>query len=303
MMNRIETIGIISFKPNLKPLRIEFDYVGSDHSCVFSLHYDTSLHDKFLSENKGSLLLETSSYIELEEYVETLPSNDNWQRNIFLNHIEKMNYAIDLLRYSYNKGNFTNAFQLRNIGEHDFLFHKLLVNNIQSSSTVKISYGESDFPHIDIKDLAKSVPFEWRMFTRAKDLLNLGFFNESLIIAFNLLDYCVQKTIKSLMINLTSEKEKDQFLKQVKEQRLKTYLGPLFKTLTGKNFYNKKITEKMIDKINFKRNKIVHDGQNCSYEEVCESLKIILFTIQGLNENGTQNFEIPVDIIFCGHRI
>lgn len=298
-MYKLETIGIINFKPNLKPLKFEFNPLGSEHKCTFSLHYDTSLHDKFLSENKGSLLLESSSYIELVEIVETIPSNINWQNYVFLNHIEKMNYAIDLLRFSYNRGNFTNAFQLRNIGEHDFLFHKLLLNDIMSSSTLKISYGDGEFPPIEIKELAKFVPFEWRMFTRAKDLLNLGFFNESLIISFNLLDYCVQKTIKSLMINASSEKEKDQLLKQIKEQRLKTYLGPLFKTLTGNNFYNKKITEKMIDKLNSKRNKIVHDGQNCTYEEVCESLKTILFTIQGLNENGNQNFEIPIDIIFC----
>ena len=139
---------------------------------------------------------------------------------------------------------------------------------------------------------------EWRTLSRAKDLVHLGFFNESLIIAFNLLDYCVQKTIKSLMTNLTSDQEKEQLLRQIKEQRLKIYLGPLFKTLTGKTFYDNKITENNLDKLNSKRNKIVHDGQNCTYEEVCESLKTIFNVIQGLNDRGNQKFEIPIDIIF-----
>ena len=100
------------------------------------------------------------------------------------------------------------------------------------------------------------------------------------------------------MTNLTFDSEKEQLLRQIKEQRLKTYLGPLFKTLTGKEFYNKKITEQKLEKLNSKRNKIVHSGQNCSYEEVCESLQTIFHAIQGLNERANQKFEIPMEIIF-----
>lgn len=188
-------------------------------------------------------------------------------------------------------------FRIRNIGEQDFLFHKLYINNRHNSSKLYASYKDKTASHVEIEKLSNTVPFEWRTFSRAKDLLHLGFFNESLIVAFNLLDYCVQNTIKSLMTNLTTDSEKEQLLRQIKEQRLKTYLGSLFKTLTGKTFYDTKITENKLDKLNSKRNKIVHNGQNCTYEEVCESLKTVLYAIQGLNDKGNQKFEIPIEII------
>lgn len=296
-MNKIHTIGIINFRPNVEPLEIEFNYPDEKKEYVFKLHYDNTIYDSFLSENKGKIFLETASYVELEEYSEKIPKRKALDNNIFLNHIEKINYAIDLIRYSYKDGKFTDMFRIRNIGEQDFLFHKLIINNKHLISSLSASYGDKTASHVEIEKLSESVPFEWRTFTRAKDLLHLGFFNESLIVAFNLLDYCVQKTIKSLMVNLDSESEKEQLLKQIKEQRLKTYLGSLFKTLTGQSFYDNDITENKLDKLNTKRNKIVHSGQNCDYEEVCESLKTVFYAIQGLNKRGNQNFEIPFEFI------
>ncbi len=297
-MNKIHTIGIINFRPNIAPLEINFNYPGEKKEYIFRLHYDSSIYDRFLFDNKGNISLETSSYVELEEYSERIPKLKKLNENIFLNHIEKINYAIDLIRFSYKDGKLTGNLRLRNIGKYDFLFHKLIINNNNQTSTLSVSYGDKIASHVEIENLSNIVPFEWRTFTRAKDLLLLGFFNESLIVGFNLLDYCVQKTIKSLMINLSTDKEKEELLRQIKEQRLKTYLGSLFKTLTGKDFFNEKITEKKLHKLNSKRNKIVHSGQNCDYEEVCESLEVIFHAIQTLNEKGNQKFKIPFDIIF-----
>lgn len=300
-MNKIHTIGIINFRPNVEPLEFVFKYPGENKEYVFRLHYDSSTYDRFLSEEKGMIFLETSSYVEMEEYVEEAPKIKALDKSIFLNHIEKINYAIDLIRFSYKEGKFTNMLRIRNIGEHDFLFHKLIVNDKRASTSYSASYGDKTASHIEIEKLSESVPFEWRTFTRAKDLLHLGFFNESLIIGFNLLDYCVQKTIKSLMSNLTNDFEKEQLLRQIKEQRIRTYLGSLFKALTGIDFYDEKITEKKVEKLNLKRNKIVHSGQNCSYNEVCESLQTIFYTIQRLNERANQKFEIPFEIILYKH--
>lgn len=296
-MNIIHTIGIINFRPNVEPLKFKFNYPSEKKEYVFKLHYDSTVYDRFLSEYKERIFLETSSYIELEEYAEKVPKIKDLDKSIFLNHIERINYAIDLIRFSYNEGKITNLFRIRNIGEQDFIFHKLMINNKLESSCISASYGDKTASHVKIEELSESVPFEWRTFTRAKDLLHLGFFNESLIIGFNLLDYCVQKTIKSLMTNLISDSEKEQLLRQIKEQRLKTYLGTLFKTLTGKEYYNNTITEKKLDKLNSSRNNIVHNGKNCNYEEVCESLQTIFFAIQGLNERANQSFKIPIDII------
>jgi hypothetical protein len=142
------------------------------------------------------------------------------------------------------------------------------------------------------------VPFEWATFSKSIDLLDFGFYNESLIIAFNLLDYCIQKTIKSLMVNLKSEKEKDELLRQIKEQRIKTYLGPLFKTLTGSTIFDSNLTLKDIEKINKLRNDVVHSGKDCNYENVKQSLVTIYKAIKALSIKGQQNFKIPDEIIF-----
>jgi hypothetical protein len=40
------------------------------------------------------IFLETSSYVELEEYVEEALKIEALDKSIFLNHIEKINYAI-----------------------------------------------------------------------------------------------------------------------------------------------------------------------------------------------------------------
>lgn len=292
-MNKIQTIGIISFRPNVEPLEFEFEYPDSKSEFVFRIHYDSTIYNSFLDEMKGRISLETSAYVEIEEYSHRIPHYELFNKNIYLNHIEKMNYAIDLIRYSHKRGILTDSFRIRNIGEYDFIFHKILINNKEEIVSCPASYGDKIGSHIEIEKLEKAVPFEWRSLTRSKDLLHLGFFNESLIVAFNLLDYCVQKTIKSLMINIDNE-EKEQLLRQIKEQRLKTYLGPLFKSLTGISFFSEDFSDKQLDKLNTKRNKIVHSGQNCSYEEVCESLKIITQTIRNLNDKGNQNFRIPM---------
>jgi len=296
-MNKIQTIGIISFRPNIEPLEFEFKYPDDESGFVFRMHYDSTIYDRFLDQMKGKISLETSAYVEIEEYNNKIPHYKLFGQNIFLNHIEKINYAIDLIRYSYKEGKMTDFFRIRNIGEQDFIYHKILINNDVNTVGCVSSYGDKTASHVELEKLADVVPFEWRSFTRAKDLLHLGFFNESLIVAFNLLDYCVQKTIKSLMTNI-NEEEKVQLIRQIKEQRLKTYLGPLFKSLTGISFYDKDFSVKQLDKLNSKRNKIVHSGQNCSYEEVCESLKIIFRAILNLNDKGKQEFKIPIDILF-----
>ena len=129
------------------------------------------------------------------------------------------------------------------------------------------------------------------------DLLDNGYYNESLIVGFNLLDYCIQLTLKSLMINLPGEEQKANLLMQIKDQRLKTYLGSLFTALTGIIFHNDVITEKVIENLNGKRNKIVHAGKDCDYTESCSSLKTIFHIIKLLNEKGSQVFDLPTRII------
>ena len=298
---RIHTIGIVSFKPNLHPLDIEIYLPLHKSKIHFRIHYDTSYYDSFLQKVKGNPKLESSSIVELIEFSEKEPIIkylDLGCKELFNNHIGKINECIDIIRYSHEQKSPNRKIMLRNIGFDDFIYYKIQVNENVIAKRLIPCFGDNTVPPFEIENFENKVPFEWKTFQRSMDLLDTGYTNESLIVGFNLLDYCVQLTLKALMVNLSNDKQKDCLLKQIKEQRLKTYLGSLFTTLTGMVFYSDKITEKVIDNLNHKRNKIVHNGEDCNYSETCSSLKTIFQIIRLLNEKGNQKFDLPTRIIF-----
>ncbi len=298
---RIHTIGIVSFKPNLRPLDFEIYLPIHKSKIHFRIHYDTSFYDSFLHEVKGRPRLESSCIVELSEITEKEPfikHLDLGCKRLFNNHIGKINECIDIIRYSHEHKSPNRKIMLKNIGFDDFIYYKIQVNEKVVAKSLTPSFGDKTVPPFEIENFENNVPFEWKTFQRSMDLLDTGYTNESLIIGFNLLDYCVQLTLKALMVNLSNDKQKDSLLKQIKEQRLKTYLGSLFTALTGTVFYNDKVTEKVIDNLNQKRNKIVHNGEDCNYSETCSSLKTIFQIIRLLNEKGNQKFDLPTRIIF-----
>ncbi|WP_044107805.1 hypothetical protein, partial [Anaerophaga thermohalophila] len=83
-MKKIHTIGIINFRPNVEPLEIEFSYPDENKRYVFRLHYDSSNYDSFLTEKKGEIALDTSSFVELEEYAEKISKTKSLYKTIFL---------------------------------------------------------------------------------------------------------------------------------------------------------------------------------------------------------------------------
>jgi len=297
---RIHSIGIISFKPNLSPLDIEIYLPIHKSKILFRIHYDTSYYDSFLHEVKGRPRLESSCIIELSEITEKRPfikHLDLGCKRLFNNHIGKMNECIDIIRYSHEQKSPNRKIMLKNIGFDDFIYYKIQVNEKVVAKSLIPSFGDNTYPPFEIENFENNVPFEWKTFQRAMDLLDTGYNNECLIVGFNLLDHCIQLTLKSLMIKLPDEEQKTNLLMQIKDQRLKTYLGSLFTALTGIIFYNDVITEKVIEKLNGKRNKIVHAGKDCNYTESCSSLITIFQIIKLLNEKGNQTFDLPTRII------
>ncbi len=295
--HEVHIIGIVKFKPNIEPIKFSYKFPNNKHETLFRLHFDSSFYDKFLTEFKGAnLRLESSCIIEIIDYT-TLPDREFKSKGLLVQEIEKINRFIDILRYSAEKKSI-GYIHLKNIGINDFEFYKILIDNKTETTSIKENFGNNIIPANKIDKFFIDIPFEWLTFTKAVDLLEYGNYNESLVIGFNLLDYIVQKSLKELMNNLENDKEKENLLRQIKEQRLKIYLTVLFKLLTGQSFFSKKLKVSDLEKINTLRNKTVHNGKTCTYEQAKDGLKIIYSIIAELNKHLTQKFEIPSRIIF-----
>jgi hypothetical protein len=300
-MNRINIIGIISLKPNIEPIEIKQQIPKLNHEISFKLHFNRDYYDQHLKEYKGEVHLESSCYIELEDYIDHDIDYEaeygNFDRGLLLLELVKINKFIDVIRYSYELRYPNRKLHFHNIGIDDFLFHRIDINGENKIKSFKDNFSSEEHG-LEIEKIVYDVPFEWSTFMKAIDLLDNGYYNESLIIGFNLMDYCIQKTLKSLMVNLQNDKEKESLLRQIKEQRVKTYLGLLFKLLSGNSLLDSVLKEKNVEKINSLRNKVVHSGEDCTYDEVRETLKMVYFIIKRLNVAGNQNFKITDRIVF-----
>jgi len=296
-VHKIHIIGIVKLRPNIEPVKFSYKFPNNEYETLFKLHFESSFYDKFLTEFKGAnLRLESSCIIEIFDTI-TLPRQEFKSRGLLVQEIEKINRFIDILRYSAEKKP-TGFIHLKNIGINDFEFYKIIIDGKTETTSIQDSFGNKVIQANKIEKFYINIPFEWLTFTKAVDLLDYGNYNESLVIGFNLLDYSVQKSLKELMINLEDDKEKEKLLRQIKEQRLKTYLTVLFKSLTGKSFFNNKLKVSDLEKINTLRNKTVHNGEICTYEQAKSGLKIIYKIITELNKYLSKKFEIPSRIIF-----
>ena len=151
---RIQTVGIISIKPNLAPLDFEI-YLPIHRSKIhFRIHYDTTYYDSFLHEFKGSPKLESSCIIELSEITVKRPvikHLDLGYKRLFNNHIEKMNECIDIIRYSHEQKSPNRKIMLKNIGFDNFIYYKIQVNEKVVAKSLKHSFGDKTIPPISIE--------------------------------------------------------------------------------------------------------------------------------------------------------
>lgn len=290
--------GILQIKPNIKPLDLKLNISGSDTETLFKLSFDNTHYDRHIVDLKGKgFILESSCFIELinTQALKNIPSNI-FYKDFIIQQIENINKIFDIIRYSYDIEHPNTKIHLRNIGLDDFIFYSLSIDNKNKIKVLKDTFVKNLPEPNGIFSLADNVPDEWNMFMKAIDLLDLGYYNESLIIGFNLLDHCTQKSLMYLMKNL-NEEEKKPFLRKIEHERLVTYLGSLMKLITGRSLFNTELSEKQFQKLNKFRNDVVHNGHLSTYEESCNNLKIIHKTIKALSTLGLY-YSIPNRIIF-----
>ena len=288
---------VIPFRPNIHPIELEksFDSKIKVHFC---LHYNQDKLCEPYSFNPFITKLESTSIIEIKlKELKVLEQKEySLNRNLIIILLEYINSFIDIIRYSHYKNNGIGKIHIRNIGINDILQSTIKVNGKIKSYFHKVSFHEkSEEKSFEIKKIEDEIPYSWSSLNKALDLLELGYYNESLIVGFNLLDYCVQETLKRNMQNLTNE-ERNFIIRRIETQRLETYLGVLLKLTTGRNIYNNSLTEKELKRLNNFRNNIIHAGQQSTYHETSQHLQTIYKIIKSLN-NFNMNYELQERLI------
>lgn len=119
------------------------------------------------------------------------------------------------------------------------------------------------------------------------DLINLGFYTESFVNIFSLVDDLTQETVKSGLIKkgLDETQQKD-LLRAIKEERLKIYLCNLAKLCDWQSLEeaDKELFNKVM-KVNALRNKIMHGSRRLTRNESIDASNSLLGLIDWLRGN------------------
>ncbi len=141
---------------------------------------------------------------------------------------------------------------------------------------------------------AQPVPDVVRRVMSSLDLINLGFYTESFVNLFALVDDLTQEVIKAGMSKkgLSTEDQKA-LLRAIKEERLKLYLTQLVKLCDWKSLEDE-IPElfKRLMKANELRNRIMHGSTRLIRQQTLESASTLIETVDWLRGNPF-NYTVP----------
>jgi hypothetical protein len=134
---------------------------------------------------------------------------------------------------------------------------------------------------------AQPVPDVVRRVMSSLDLINLGFFTESFINLFALVDDLTQEVIKAGMSGkgLSSEDQKT-LLRAIREERLKLYLTQLSKLCDWTSLEDEmpELFKRLI-KANELRNRIMHGSTRLIRQQTLESANTLIETVDWLRKN------------------
>ena len=191
-------------------------------------------------------------------------------------HISQLvNRLIDIVQTKFDETDDNPFPHLRHVGIRDFVALDSLYGDRRQNL---ISYA---MPGMDARFAKRSIGIvskvnfpteddvskEKTKIIRAVELLNSGYHTEALLISFSILDNSVQEALRT-MIGERGIAEPNKFMEAIPAGRLKTFLGPLLKVLTGHSLEeeNRELWKKL-EKCNEYRNNAIHDSIDVSYEE------------------------------------
>lgn len=245
----------------------------------------------------------TAKLLQSKTYERHLPIYD------VLNVISELLQAYKLVRIGH-----ADARGLRTIGLYDTLFFYPSINGKHIGDLnvgLKNLAGNNAWPTaspsadpLDTTQLARphigksSLPLA-RRYVRCYELLEHGFYSEAFIVAFSVLDDFVQQGLHDLLNSkgLKAETERNELLRGIKENRLKLYLGPLLRLVSGQDIEALWPESKAALKwLNNTRNRIAHQAENIDYATAAKGIFVCLKLLVILNKNGVMRAEINIEL-------
>jgi hypothetical protein len=141
---------------------------------------------------------------------------------------------------------------------------------------------------------ANPIPPITRRVMSSLDLINLGFYTESFVNLFSLVDDLTQEVVKTGMTKRElNDDEQKGLLRAIKEERLKVYLCNLSKLCGWQSLEEarKDLYDRVL-KVNTTRSKIMHGSRRLLPAETLEAINVLIDVIDWLRSNPF-GFVIP----------
>lgn len=149
-------------------------------------------------------------------------------------------------------------------------------------------------PHIGTQTLPLA-----RRYVRCFELLEHGFYSEAFIVSFAILDDFVQQVLHRLLEvkGLTTQRERDDLLRGIKENRLKLYLGPVLKLAFGRDISSMwPESQRALAWVNTTRNRIAHSAEPVDHSAAAKAIFACLKVLVAFRDNAVAEVEIPVEL-------
>jgi hypothetical protein len=217
-----------------------------------------------------------------------------------LERINELLIAYKLVRVGHLDG-----WGIRTVGEYDVICRGTLVDRQMHEVVASpAALRQGSYDPLETTALAKqhiatnTFPLA-RRYLRCFELLEHGFYSESLIVAFSILDDRVQGMLKAMLAQKgLSERQQDEVLRGIKENRLRIYLGSLLKVLTGRSV--DELWPESADAIkwlNKKRNDVAHDGIRVNQVDAARSLYVCIYLFIAFHDAGLIDEKFPAELI------
>jgi hypothetical protein len=255
----------------------------------------------------GSTLFKVS-WVDIDGRTKAHLTSKSFHRNLpiydALSVVGKLLTAFKLVRVGHADG-----MRLRTVGISDTLFYTSFVDGVptgdlnlgirlnnQSHPWVQLPFDASGTtelarPHIDTDTYQLA-----RRYVRCFELLEYGFYKETVIVAHAILDDIIQDVIYDQIKakGLDDGQSRELLVRAIKESRFRVYLGPLLKILAGVSF--EEIWSEgtaALAWLNKARNQIAHRGSTDDRDSACKAIFVSIKTVAALRSRGLVTAEFP----------
>jgi hypothetical protein len=254
---------------------------------------------------KGASTLFKVSWLDTDGRTKAFLQSKSFERNLpiyaALGLISKLLMAFKLVRVGHADG-----MRIRTVGIADTLFYASLVDGISTGDLniglrVQSWIAEFPFDPHGTTDLAiphinsDTYPIA-RRYVRCFELIEHGFYKETVIVAHAILDDVIQDVIHDQIASkgLDDAQSREVLVRAIKEERFKVYLGPLLKILAGVSIEEIWPDAKLaINWLNKTRNMIAHRGSSDDRDSASKAIYVSIKTVAALRSRGLIKVDFP----------